>query len=180
MGLETQVAIAGLRPADVGAAQVTSDEAVGTLAMPCDTPLVGEYVAAHSWTFSGATPAVVSNSVFAYYPQTGSRVIEQIRPALTACKTWTWAGIFEMGVLGEVAVTRPGGADNAVGYCHHGTILAGANKGDKAYLCDGVISRVHLISQVRTVKLTLAEARSELDKALLPAGAALAQAVMTP
>jgi hypothetical protein len=180
LGLETQVATAGLQPPDLGVTGVTSEEAIGTLAMPCDIPLVAEYVAGHSWTFSDGKPAVVSNSVFAYYPETGSRVVEQIRPSLRACTTWTWAGTFEMGVLGEVPVTRPSGVDNAVGYCHHGTVLTGTHKGDKVYLCEGVVSRVHLISQVRTVKLTLADARAELDKALPLAAAALTRAVTAP
>jgi hypothetical protein len=174
------VSAAGVPPKDLGVNTPPAEESVAKLAMPCDTPLVAQSVAAHSWTFSGGQPAVVSNSVFAYYPEVGAGVVDQIRPALTACKTWTWASTWEMNVVGEFAVKRPDGTDNALAYCHHGTVLAGTNKGDDVYLCDGVVSRGHLISQVSTVELTLAEAQGELVKALPLAGAALARAVPVP
>jgi hypothetical protein len=178
--LAVEVAAAGLMPSELGVAGAKAEETVGSLAMPCDTPLVADSVAAHSWTFSGAKPAIVSNSVYAYYPEVGTGVVDQIRPALRACTTWIWAQTWDMAVVGEIPVTRPAGADNAVGYCHHGTIREGATKGNQVYLCDGVVSRGHLVSQVATVELTLAAAQADLAKALPLAGAALSRAVTTP
>jgi hypothetical protein len=174
------VSTAGVLPKDLQVTKPKAEETVGELAMPCGSPLAAEYAAGHSWTFSDAQPAVVSNSVFAYYPQTGKAVVDQIRPALSACKAWTWAGTWDMAVVGDFTVNPPTGADNAVAYCHHGTILTGATKGDKAYLCDGVVSRGHLVAQVGTIRLTLAEAQSDLTKALPLAGAALVRAVAAP
>ena len=178
--LTATVAAAGVLPAEIGVAQAKAEETIGKLAMPCNTPLTTQNVAAHSWTFSDAKPAVVSNSVFAYYPEAGTRVIEQIRPALTACQTWNWASTWDMAVLGEFAVPAPAGVDNAVAYCHRGTILAGTNKGDQAHLCDGLVSRGHLVAQVSTVQVTLAAAQVELRKALPLAGAGLVRAVAAP
>jgi hypothetical protein len=180
VNLAAEVVAAGLTPTELGVAGAKAEEAVGSLAMPCDTPLIADSVAAHSWTFSGAKPAVVSNSVYAYYPEVGTGVVDQIRPALRACTTWIWAQTWDMAVVGEIPVTRPPGADNAVGYCHHGTIRDGASKGNQVYLCDGVVSRGHLVSQVRTVELTLAGAQADLSTALPLAGAALTRAVATP
>jgi hypothetical protein len=178
--LATMVKAAGVPPEDLGVTTAKSEETVGKLAMPCDTPLAAKSVAAHSWTFSDTQPAVVSNSVFAYYPAAGKAVVDQIRPALTTCKTWTWAATWEMAVVGEFNVTLPAGVDGAVAYCHQGTILTGATKGDKVYLCDGLVSRGHLVAQVGTVKLTLAAAQSDLKTALPLAGAALVRAVAAP
>jgi hypothetical protein len=178
--LPAMVAAAGVATKDLGGATPKSEETVGKLAMPCNTPLAAENVAAHSWTFSAAKPPVVSNSVFAYYPEVGTRVVDQIRPALTTCKTWTWANTWEMAVLGEFPVTAPAGVDNAIAYCHRGTVLAGTNKGDTVYLCDGMVSRGHLVSQLGTVELTLAAAQDGLKKALPLAGAGLVRAVAAP
>ena len=174
------VAAAGVLPKDLAVAAPKTEETVGKFAMPCNTPLAAESVAAHSWTFSDAQPAVVSNSVFAYYPEAGNLIVERIRPALTTCKTWTWAGTWEMAVIGEFPVSAPAGVDNAVAYCHRGTVLDGANKGQQVYLCDGVVSRIHLVSQVSTVQLTLAAAQSNLNKALPLAAAGLVRAVAAP
>lgn len=178
--LASQVTTAGLQPKDLGGGKVTAEETIGKLAMPCNTPLNAEYVAAHSWTFSDAKPAVVSQSVYAYFPETGKTVVDQIRPGLATCKKWTWVDTWEMAVVGEFTVAVPSGADNAVAYCHHGTILTGTTKGNQVYLCDAAISRGHLVTQVGTVQLTLAEAQSNLKKALVPAGAALVRSVATP
>jgi hypothetical protein len=70
--------------------------------------------------------------------------------------------------------------DGIATYCHHGTITAGAGKGDKVYICDGLVSRGHLVARVDTLKLTLAGARTELKKAVRLAAAALVEAVPEP
>jgi hypothetical protein len=96
------------------------------------------------------------------------------------CKTWIYGDSFRMKILGEFGVTRPRGVDNALAYCHHGTVISGRTKGDAVYLCDGLISRGSLVSSVGTVELTLAAARKELTRALPLAASALVKAVPRP
>jgi hypothetical protein len=178
--LRTMVDAAGLNPADVGTTTPPTEETALTLTIPCNTPLRVVSVASHSWSWSGTKPAVVSHGVFAYDPEPGSAVVDQVRPALAACKAWIWAMAWEMDVVGEFGVQRPVGADDSVAYCHQGTILTGASKGDKAFLCDGVLSRGHLVATVATVSLTLPEAQNDLAKAVALAAAALVRAVPSP
>ena len=85
-----------------------------------------------------------------------------------------------MEVIGAFTVTVPTGADNVVAYCHHGTLLTGSGKGNTVYLCDGVLSRGHLVAQVGTVQLTLATAQSALTNALPLTSAGLVRAVAAP
>ena len=114
----------------------------------------------------------------AYFAETyGVRVIQLALDILNR-KSVPPAIFIQHELLTPENVAELVGVDNAVGYCHHGTVLTGTNKGDKVYLCEGVVSRVHLISQVRTVKLTLADARAELDKALPLAATALTRAAV--
>jgi hypothetical protein len=178
--LQRTVDAAALTPKDLGVTKPPAEETVLKLTMPCNTPLKAEVVASHSWSWTDAKPAVVSHGVFGYHPELGSAVVDQVRPALSACKTWVWGAAWDMAVVGEFPVTRPAGVDNSVAYCHHGTILTGASKGDKVYLCDGVISRGHLVATVTTLKLTLVEAQSELNQALPLADAALVRAIGSP
>jgi hypothetical protein len=178
--LKAMVDAAGPTLKDLGVTQPPTEETVLKLTMPCNAPLTAGPVASHSWSSTDAKSAVVSHEVFAYDPQPGSAVVDQIRPALAACKNWTWGSAWELTVVGEFAITRPDGVDNSVGYCHFGTILTGAGKGDKAYLCAAAVSRGHLVTTVGTLKSTLAGAQADLVKALPAAAAALVRAVPAP
>lgn len=178
--LKAMVDAAALRPADLGVTKPPAEETALRLTMPCNAFLDAGAMAAHSWSYKDAKPAIVSHIAFAYDPERGSVVVDQVRAALTRCQTWTWGGTWDMKVLGEFPVSTPAGVDNVVAYCHHGTLLTGANKGDKVYICDGLASRGNLVTDVGTVKLTQAEARAELTRALPLAAAALIKAVSSP
>jgi hypothetical protein len=178
--LKTMVEAAGLNPRQLGVRRATDEETVLRLAVPCRISLRATQRAAHYWAYRDAKIDIVSHSVFGFAPQRGSDVINQVRSTLKMCQTWIYGGTFRMRILGEFRVTRPGGVDNSVAYCHHGTILAGSTKGDRVYLCDGLVSRGSLVSSVGTVQLTLAAAQTELKKALPLAAAALVRAVPAP
>ena len=157
------VTSAGLTPTDLGLTAPKDEQAVATLSMPCDAPLDAQNVAAsHVDLLRREAGRRLAFRVLAYYPETGTAVVEQVRPALTHCKTWQWAtapGIWRWSASSPVQ--PPAGMDNAMAYCHHGTILGGANKGDKVYLCDGLVSRGHLVARVDIVDLKLAAAQAE-------------------
>jgi len=178
--LKAMVDAAGLKPKDLGVKKADSEDTILKVTMPCGNALIAGHMAAHHWGYKATKPAVVSHNAFAYDPERGAAVIDQVRAALTTCKTWIWGGTWDMKVVGEFVVSRPAGVDNAVAYCHYGTILKGASKGDKAYLCDGFVSRGNLVAQIGTLELTAAEARAELKKALPLAAAALVRAVPEP
>jgi len=175
--LKAMVDAAGLKPKDLAVKKADSEDTILKLTMPCGTALIAGHMTAHYWSYKAAKPAVVTHAAFAYDPERGTAVIDQVRAALTTCKTWIWGGTWDMKIVGEFPVSRPAGVDNALAYCHHGTILKGSGKGDKVYLCDGLVSRGNLVVQVGTVELTAAEAQTELKKALTLAATALVRAV---
>ncbi len=171
---------AGIAPSALGVKRADAEETTIKLNMPCGAVLNAGHMAAHHWSYKTAKPAIVTHTVFGYDPEPGSAVIEQVRAALKTCKNWTWGGTWDMRVLGEFQIGRPSGVDNVLAYCHYGTILTGANKGDKVYLCDGLVSRGNLVAEVGTLKLTAAATQSEMKKALPLAAAALVKAVPAP
>jgi hypothetical protein len=191
--IQAMVEAAALKPADLGVKKATAEETTIGLTVPCADAATNDVAgagtagaaavpaAAHSWSYAaGSKVDILSHSVYGYEAGTGAAVVGSVQASLKTCTSWEWAGTFTMKVLGEFQVAKPSGVDGIATYCHHGTITAGAGKGDKVYICDGLVSRGHLVARVDTLKLTLAGARTELKKAVRLAAAALVEAVPEP
>ena len=141
---------------------------------------MGTTVGSRYWSFKKSQPAMVGLSVHALYPDAGAVVVEQARAAVKECTSWVYGGRFTMTPVGLMTITKPTGASDAAVYCQKAVALTGQNKGSVSYWCDGIVSRGHLAADVTTLKLTLAEAQSDMKRALPVAAAALARAVPTP
>ncbi|HEX6872161.1 MAG TPA: hypothetical protein VF163_13770 [Micromonosporaceae bacterium] len=175
--LAALVTAAAIKPAELKVKRATSDEAAISLTLPCQADPAALPATGHTWSYSQSKPAVVAHSVFAYEGVSGQDVVRAISTAVGACTSWTWGGVWTMKVLGGFPVASPAGVDGVIAYCHLGTLRSGSNKGDRFYLCDGVVSRGALIAKVDTLALTQAQAQANLKAALPLAAAALVRAV---
>jgi len=175
--IRAMVEAARLSPKQLGVQKPASEQTTFSLSVPCRMSLKADYVATHYWSYRNAKIDVVSHSVFGFDPQRGADVIDQIGKTLSWCKTWIYGDAIRMTMAGPLRVSRPKGVDGSLAYCHQGTVLTGKTRGDKVYLCDGLVSRGSLVANVSTVELTLAAAQQELKKAVPLAAAALVKAV---
>ncbi len=139
------VAAARLSLSQLGVRKPVAEETTLSLTTPCRMPLNADHVATRYWSYRGAKVDVVSHSVFGFDPQRGADVVGQVRAALATCQTWIYGDAFLMRMPRRVHGEPARGVDNVLAYCHHGTIISGSDKGDKVYLCDGLMSRGSLV-----------------------------------
>lgn len=177
VALQAKVDAATVVPKDLGTTAVSGEERSLKLAMPCDAALDARLAASHLWIYTGGY--VSSHEVLAYDPQPGSTVLAQVKGSLNRCDSWIWGGTWTMDFDAEFAVSQPAGTDAALAYCHQGSILAGAQKGTKGFLCDGYVSRGQFVATVRVVQVDKATAQKELKRVLPVLAAALVKAVPT-
>lgn len=175
--LKPMVDAAALSAKEMGAS-VGKDEATASkLEAPCYAFIDAQQVASRYWSYDKGPKLVFSHSVVAYHPAGGSAVVDQIRPSLKACQKWVWRGQWDMEVLEELPVSKPQGADNTFAYCHKGTITKDANKGLVNYICEGLVSRGHLVASINVKATTLIDSQGGLIELLPFAAAALVKAV---
>jgi hypothetical protein len=185
--LKSWVDAARLSPDVVGASKPVDDQPNTADTDICGKPLdaANHLGYAHYWRWAGDRIRYVEHTVEAYQGISGADVLDQIKDLEHGCTSYEETDTSGSAVLtptGDYAITPPAGVEAGYGFCVLTTTTAPAkNKGDKDWICTGVLARGNIVVIVRVFAegraLSLANAQHNLDTAVAAAGPALGHAV---